>query len=131
MLKGFQSRGHKNSRRAPKLKLALGNLDRTGVISEAELDLIIREENLIETMRGHDAWMEVPDKDSVDVDNLGPLLGPSGQVIIEAISQDNLKTLMELDRRAYRQPESVTDEELEWARTLLQRPKLPLRAARS
>lgn len=129
MLKGFQRRSLRNNKRAPRPKMVLGTLTQTGLVTETELDLIIREENLIEQLRSGQRWMSWADRGKVDKSDLGPLLGPNGEVLRDAISQAEFKELIELDTKAFLDPESVTEAELEWARSMLGLPQLKVRMA--
>jgi transcriptional regulator with XRE-family HTH domain len=132
VVKGLRGRRgrRRDAERASRAALALGKLAGAGLISETELDLIIREENLVEMLRSGRDWLAWRHKDKIDNEELGLLLGPNGEVLHEAITRTELDRLFALDSRAVTDPESVTAEEVEWARKLLGLPALEWRGRR-
>ncbi len=99
-------------------ELKLGRLERAGLTTEWGLEFDIRAENLLEKMRGRGEWI-ARKRWEWDGDELGALLAPDGRILRRSISQETFRQLLALDVKAEREPEAVSEGELEWAREVV------------
>ncbi len=106
--------------------LKLGELIKLGVTTESHLELEILQENTLEMMRWRRDWLPRKRRPRMSDDAYGALLAPSGSVLRRAVSRQDFMRLTDLDDKAMAQPESITGDELEWARELLGIPTLEL-----
>ncbi|MCP4963728.1 MAG: hypothetical protein GY926_00645 [bacterium] len=100
--------------------LKLGELKAQGLTHEYDLEVAIMLENAIEMMRWKRDWMpRKPTRPGLTAEDFGALLAPSGWVLKKNVTREEILRLWELDAKAATEPESVSDDELEWVRELL------------
>jgi hypothetical protein len=124
ILNGFKlnKRGRKRGAKPPDLRL--GSLRASGVMAEKELEMHFKVENARELIHCGREWLPRPERAWKDERNCGCLLGPNGEILRRSLDSEEFKEFMRLDRRAAADPESITQEELEWMRELLGIPTL-------
>ncbi len=127
MLNGFKLNKRKRRRGRKTPDLRLGNLRASGVMAETELEMHIQVENAHELSNHRPEWLPRPQRVWKDKRGCGCLLGPSGEILHRSLDLEDFMKLRRLDRRAAAEPESITDEELEWVRELVGIPRLEVR----
>ncbi|MEE8524609.1 MAG: hypothetical protein V3T72_11815 [Thermoanaerobaculia bacterium] len=105
-------------------RLRLGKLAPSDVMADIELEATIKTEVLWDRRRGVRPFMRWPNSPERAPDDYGPLLLGNAGALRESVAPDDYKKLKELDRKAHKDPASVTEDELAWVRELLGLPDL-------
>ena len=110
-------------------RLRLGRLEQQDVMPDIELEAITKTEVLWDHQRGIKPFMPWPKSPKRGDDDYGPLLLGNAGALRESITGDEYRKLMDLDKKANKDPASVTEDELAWVRELLGLPDLEIAAA--